>query len=69
MLSTRLIEILICPISGGPLLYDRDQAELMSVEAGVAFPVRNDIPILLAEEARPLTEAELTRLRGGPEPA
>ncbi|MCF7984009.1 MAG: Trm112 family protein [Thiohalocapsa sp.] len=65
MLSPQLIEILACPICGGPLIYDPDKAELFSVGAGVAFPIRDDIPILLEEEARPMDEAELARLRGG----
>lgn len=65
MLNGKLIDILICPICGGPLIYDPDKAELISIGASVAYPVRDDIPILLEEEARPLGDAELTRLGDG----
>ena len=50
--DSKLLEILICPVSHGQLRYDRDAQELISDEAGLAYPVRNGIPIMLAEEAR-----------------
>ena len=50
----RLLEILVCPITKGPLEYDRVRGELISRAAGLAYPVRDGIPIMLPEEARPL---------------
>jgi uncharacterized protein YbaR (Trm112 family) len=50
----RLLEILVCPLTKGPLTYDRERGELVSVKAGLAYPVRNGIPIMLADEARTL---------------
>ncbi len=53
-LDPRLLEILVCPLTRGPLLYDREHSELISAKAGLAYPIRNGIPIMLAEEARSL---------------
>jgi uncharacterized protein YbaR (Trm112 family) len=50
----RLLEILVCPLTKGPLTYDRERGELVSAKAGLAYPIRNGIPIMLADEARPL---------------
>jgi uncharacterized protein YbaR (Trm112 family) len=50
----RLLEVLVCPLTKGPLTYDRERGELVSVKAGLAYPIRNGIPIMLADEARPL---------------
>ena len=50
----RLLEILVCPVTKGPLEYDRQANELISRKAGLAYPVRDGIPITLPEEARPL---------------
>ncbi|NNM55838.1 Trm112 family protein [Acidocella sp.] len=50
----RLLEILVCPLTRGPLTYDREHGELISPKAGLAYPIRNGIPIMLAEEARVL---------------
>ena len=50
--DSKLLEILVCPVSHGQLRYDRDAQELISDEAGLAYPVRNGIPIMLADEAR-----------------
>lgn len=52
----RLLEILVCPVTKGPLRYDRIRNELISVSAGLAYPVRDGIPIMLPEEARSLAE-------------
>ncbi len=52
----RLLEILVCPLTKGPLEYDRRRGELISRSAGLAYPVRDGIPIMLPEEARPLEE-------------
>lgn len=50
----KLLEILICPVTKGPLTYDAAAQELISEQAGLAFPIRDGIPIMLADEARPL---------------
>ena len=54
----KLLEILVCPLTKGPLLYDRERQELISKKAGVAYPIRDGIPVMLAEEARTLSESE-----------
>ena len=54
----KLLEILVCPLTKGPLRYDREAQELISDQAGVAYPVRDGIPILLIDEARRLDEDE-----------
>jgi len=53
----KLLEILVCPLTKGPLAYDREAQELVSKEAGLAYPVRDGIPIMLVDEARKLDEA------------
>jgi uncharacterized protein YbaR (Trm112 family) len=57
-LDTRLLEILVCPVTHGPLDYDRARAELVSRSARLAYPIRDGVPIMLPEEARPLDEGE-----------
>jgi uncharacterized protein YbaR (Trm112 family) len=54
----KLLEILVCPLTKGPLRYDRAKQELVSVQAGLAYPIRDGIPIMLAGEARELTDEE-----------
>ncbi|WP_408870030.1 Trm112 family protein [Elioraea sp.] len=53
----RLLEILVCPLTKGPLRYDRARGELISDQAGLAYPIRDGIPIMLADEARRLDDA------------
>ena len=53
----RLLEILVCPVTKGPLRLDREKAELVSDQAGLAYPIRDGIPIMLPDEARMLDEA------------
>ena len=55
-LDPALLELLVCPVSHGPLSYDAKAGELISKEAGLAFPVRDGIPIMLTEEARKLVD-------------
>jgi uncharacterized protein YbaR (Trm112 family) len=57
----KLLEILVCPLTKGPLIYDVKKQELLSKQAGLAYPIRDGIPIMLADEARPLTDDELRR--------
>jgi uncharacterized protein len=51
-LDPRLLEILVCPLTKGPLRYDRAAGELISDQAGLAYPIRDGIPIMLPDEAR-----------------
>jgi len=53
-IDPRLLEILVCPVTQGPLEYDRDKGELISRQARLAYPVRDGVPIMLPEEAREL---------------
>ncbi|MGO9787902.1 MAG: Trm112 family protein [Stellaceae bacterium] len=57
-IDPRLLEILVCPLTKGPLRYDRAAQELVSVQAGLAYPIRDGIPIMLADEARVLGDGE-----------
>jgi len=54
----RLLEVLVCPVTRGPLEYDRAKAELVSKGARLAYPIRDGVPIMLPEEARELGEGE-----------
>ena len=54
LLDQKLLDILICPVSKGPLEYDKEANELISKEAGVAYPIKDGIPVMLPEEARKL---------------
>ncbi len=56
-LDPRLLEVLVCPASRGPLRYDRQRQELVSDAAGLAYPIREGVPILLIAEARELQGA------------
>lgn len=58
-MDTRLLELLVCPVTKGPLTYDRNKKELASRSARLAYPVRDGIPILLENEARTLSDEEL----------
>lgn len=50
----KLLEILVCPLTRGPLDYDQHNQELISRQAGLAYPIRDGIPIMLVDEARPI---------------
>ena len=54
-----MLEILVCPLTKGPLKYDQVANELISAQAGLAFPIRDGIPIMLVDEARSLDEGSL----------
>lgn len=58
-MDTRLLELLVCPITKGPLEFDREKDELISRSARLAYPVRDGIPVLLENEARTLSDEEL----------
>ena len=58
-MDNKLLELLVCPVTKGPLDYHRDTQELISRSARLAYPIRDGIPVLLENEARPLTDSEL----------
>ena len=72
-IDPKLLDLLVCPLTKGPLRYDRARQELISEQAGLAYPIRDGIPVMLVDEARPLDEDEAipatvraTRGRRGP---
>jgi uncharacterized protein YbaR (Trm112 family) len=60
-MDNKLLELLVCPVTKGPLELDRERQELRSRSARLAYPVRDGIPVLLEAQARPLTDEELER--------
>ncbi len=61
-MATKLLELLVCPVTKGPLDLDRERQELLSRSARLAYPIRNGIPILLENEARALSDEEVDKL-------
>jgi uncharacterized protein len=59
----RLLDLLVCPVTKAPLIWDAERQELISKAARLAYPVRDGIPVMLEEEARPLSDEELDKLR------
>ncbi|HEY3180233.1 MAG TPA: Trm112 family protein [Casimicrobiaceae bacterium] len=62
-MDTKLLEMLVCPVTKGPLIYDRNKQELISKTARLAYPIRDGIPVMLEEEARKLTPEECEELQ------
>ncbi len=62
MMDPKLLEILVCPVTKGPLIYDKKNQELISKSARLAYPIRDEIPVMLEEEARPLSVEEAEAL-------
>ena len=60
-IDPKLLEILVCPVTKGSLSYDRENQELISDKAGLAYPIRDGIPIMLADEAREIDTTNKTR--------
>ena len=58
-MDAKLLELLVCPVTKGPLTYDRERQELVSRSTRLAYPVHDGIPVLLENEARTLTDEEL----------
>ena len=58
-MDTKLLELLVCPVTKGPLEYLRDKQELISRSARLAYPVRDGLPVMLENEARVLSDEEL----------
>jgi uncharacterized protein YbaR (Trm112 family) len=56
--DAKLLELLVCPVTKGPLVYDRERQELISKTARLAYPIRDGIPVMLEEEARKLAPPE-----------
>ena len=61
-MDPKLLELLVCPVTKGPLDFDREKSELISRSARLAYPVRDGIPIMLENEARTLSDEELEAL-------
>lgn len=61
-MDNKLLELLVCPVTKGPLDFDREKQELLSRSARLAYPVRDGIPVLLENEARTLSDEELEAL-------
>jgi hypothetical protein len=68
MLNKKLLDILVCPVTKGPLVYDREANELVSIAARLAYPIIDDIPALIECDARALSEEEAERLRKAQSP-
>lgn len=61
-MDRKLLDLLVCPVTKGPLVYDKAHQELVSRAARLAYPIRDGIPIMLEEEARELGDEELAKL-------
>jgi uncharacterized protein YbaR (Trm112 family) len=62
-MDKKLIEILVCPVTKAPLVYDEQKQEFISIAARLAYPIRDGIPIMLENEARPLNSEEMDHYR------
>ena len=61
-MDKKLLDILVCPVTKGKLIYDKEAQELISKAARLAYPIKNGTPVMLEEEARELTQAEVESL-------
>lgn len=61
-MDKKLLDILVCPVTKGPLIFDKKKGELISKSARLAYPIRDGIPVMLEEEARTLTQEEVESL-------
>ena len=61
-MDKKLLDLLVCPLTKGPLIYDRDKLELISKSARLAYPIRDGIPVMLEDEARELSDEEVAHL-------
>jgi uncharacterized protein YbaR (Trm112 family) len=59
----KLLEILVCPVTKGPLVYDRERQELISKSARLAYPIRDGIPVMLEDEARKVSPEEIEAMK------
>jgi hypothetical protein len=61
-MDKKLLDLLVCPVTKGPLIYDKEKHELISKSARLAYPIEDDIPVMLEDEARELSNEEIERL-------
>lgn len=59
----QLLDILVCPVTKGPLKYDKDAQELVSTSARLAYPIRDGIPVMLEDEARTISDDEYEKYK------
>lgn len=62
-MDMQLLDILVCPVTKGPLKYDKEKQELVSTSARLAYPIRDGIPVMLEDEAREITEEEYEKYK------
>ncbi len=62
-MDMQLLDILVCPVTKGPLKYDKDAQELVSTSARLAYPIRDGIPVMLEDEARTITDDEYKKYK------
>ena len=62
-MDKKLLDILVCPVTKGPLIYDKSNSELISCSAKLAYPIKDEIPIMLEDEARALTDEEVEKYK------
>jgi uncharacterized protein YbaR (Trm112 family) len=62
-MDKKLLDLLVCPVTKGQLIYDKEKQELVSRESRLAYPIRDDIPVMLEDEARELSDEEVERLK------
>ena len=61
-MDKKLLDILVCPVTKGKLIYDKERQELLSKSARLAYPIRDGIPVMLEDEARALSQEEVEKL-------
>ena len=64
--NSALLSLLVCPVSLSGLIYDKGQAELVSLRTRLAFPIQDGVPIMMTETARQMSDEEVNRLRAAP---
>ena len=64
--NSALLSLLVCPVSLSGLIYDKGQAELISLQTRLAFPIQDGVPIMMTEAARLMSDDEVNRLRAAP---
>ncbi len=62
-MDKKLLDILVCPVTKGPLIYDKNNQELISISARLAYPIKDGIPVMLEEEARTISDEEMEKLK------
>lgn len=63
LVNKKLLDILVCPVTKGPLIYSKDKKELISLSARLAYPIRDDIPVMLEDQARQISQEEYEQYR------